>query len=135
MMDFHYLAQALEVEDIMCNKIDAALLEFHNHKSAIMDAGVHVSKGNHSIKNLYIPKLELMQSVVMNIKANGAAINWTADHTKHTHIEVIKDPARSGNNQKYEEQICRNLNRSDKCCQFDLATAHQIWHLTTTPSR
>ena len=123
MMDFRYLAQAPEVDDIMCDKIDAALLEFHNHKSAIMNAKVRVGKGNRPIENWYIPKLELMQSVVTNIKANGAAINFTADHTEHAHIEVVKDPARSGNNQKYEEQICRHLDRSDKCRQFDLATA------------
>lgn len=123
MMDFRYLAQAPEVDDIICDKIDTALLEFHNHKSAIMDAGVRVGKGNRPIENWYIPKLELMQSVVTNIKANGAAINWTADHTEHAHIEVIKDPAKSGNNQNYEEQICRYLDRSDKCRRFDLATA------------
>jgi len=123
MMDFRYLAQAPEVDGIMCDKIDAALLEFHRHKSAIMDAGVRVGKGNRPIQNWYIPKLELMQSVVTNIKANGAAINFTADHTEHAHIEVVKDPAKSGNNQKYEEQICRHLDRSDKCRQFDLTTA------------
>ena len=123
MMDFRYLAQAPEVDGIMCDKIDAALLEFHHHKSAIMDAGVRVGKGNRPIDNWYIPKLELMQSVVTNIKANGAAINFTADHTEHAHIEVVKDPARSGNNQNYEDQICRHLDRSDKCRKFDLATA------------
>jgi hypothetical protein len=123
MMDFRYLAQAPEVDDVICEKIGAALLEFHNHKSAITDAGVRVGKGNRLIENWYIPKLELMQSVVTNIKANGAAINWTADHTEHAHIEVVKDPGKSGNNQKYEEQICRNLDRSDKCRRFDLTTA------------
>ena len=123
MMDYRYLAQAPEVDDTVCNMIDAALLEFHNHKSAITDAKVHVGKGNHPIENWYIPKLELMQSVTANIKANGAAINWSADHTEHAHIEVVKDPAKSGNNQKYEEQICRSLDRLDKCHRFDLATA------------
>ena len=39
-----------------------------------------------------------MQSVSSNIKANGAAINWIADHAEHAHIKVIKDPAKSGNN-------------------------------------
>jgi hypothetical protein len=123
MMDFRYLAQAPEVDDTMCAKMDAALLEFHNHKAAVIDAGVRVGKGNHPILNWYIPKLELMQSVSLNIKANGAAINWTADHTEHAHIEVVKDPASSGNNQNYEEQICRYLDRSDKVRRFDLATA------------
>ena len=123
LMDFRYLAQAPELDEIMCSKADAALSDFHNHKQAIMDAKVRVGKGNRPIENWYIPKLELMQSVTSNIKANGPAINWSADTTEHAHIEVVKDPARSGNNQKYEDQICRHLDRSDKCRRFDLATA------------
>ena len=134
MMDFRYLAQAPEVDDTMCDKIEGALLEFHNKKSAIMDAGVRVGKRNRPIENWFIPKLELMQSVVTNIKANGAAINFTADHTEHAHIEVVKVPAKSGNNQKYEEQICRHLDRSDKCRQFDLATAIQDAQIEFTTS-
>jgi len=123
LMDFRYLAQAPVINDTVCNRIGAALSEFHKHKSVILEAGVRVGKGNRPILNWYIPKLELMQSVVSNIKANGAAINWTADHTEHAHIEVVKDPGKSGNNKKYEEQICRDLDRSDKCRRFDLATA------------
>ena len=60
LMDFCYLSQAPEIDGIMCKKIDAVLFEFHNHKSAIMDAKVRVGKGNHPIENWYIPKLELM---------------------------------------------------------------------------
>ena len=123
LMDFRYLAQAPVIDDIVCDRIGAALSEFHNHKSAIMEVGVRVSKGNLPILNWYIPKLEFMQSVVSNIKTNGAAINWTADHMERAHIEVVKDPGKSGNNQKYEEQICRDLDRSDKRQRFDLATA------------
>jgi hypothetical protein len=51
MMDYHYLAQVPEVDDTICNIIDAAPLEFHNHKSAITDAKVHVGKGNCPIEN------------------------------------------------------------------------------------
>jgi len=123
LMDFWYLAQAPTFDDTICEKIDAMLLEFHDHKFAIMEAGVCVGKGNRPILNWYIPELELMQSVISNIKANGAPINWTADHTEHTHIDVVKEPVDSGNNQNYEEQICHHLNQSDKCCCFDLATA------------
>jgi Plavaka transposase len=123
LMDFRYLAQAPQIDDTICTQIDDALLGFHDHKSAITDAKVRVGKGNRPIENWYIPKLELMQSVTPNIKANGAPINWSADMTEHAHIEVIKHPAKSGNNQKYEEQICRYLDRSEKCRRFDLATA------------
>jgi hypothetical protein len=54
------------------------------------------------VSNWYIPKLEFMQSVVFNIQQNGVAMQWSADVTEHAHIEVVKDPAASGNNQDYE---------------------------------
>jgi hypothetical protein len=100
----------------------------HNGKFIVVKfqkCGVHVGKGNHPIMNWCVSKLELILGVITNIKANDAAINWTADHTEHAHIEVIKDTARFSHNQKYEKLICHNIDQSDKCHQFDLATAIQ----------
>jgi len=56
------------------------------------------------------------------MRFNGAACQWSADTTEHAHIEVVKDPVDSGNNQGYEAQICRYLDRLDKVANFDLAT-------------
>ena len=42
---------------------------------------------------------------------------------KRCHITEIKALSRSTNNQGYESQICRYLDRDEKCRQFDLATA------------
>lgn len=42
---------------------------------------------------------------------------------ERAHMDVVKDPARSSNNQNYEQRICRHLGRSDKCRRFDLETA------------
>lgn len=39
LMDFRYLAQAPEISDWICTKIDNMLEEFHNHKQAIISAG------------------------------------------------------------------------------------------------
>jgi hypothetical protein len=64
-----------------------------------------------------------MQSVVSNIRDNGAAIQWSADPTERLHITEIKQPSRSTNNRNHESQICRHLDRVDKCRRFDLATA------------
>ena len=97
-MDFRYLSQAREIDDEGCAIISTALDEFHQHKSAIIEAGARVGKGNRPIDNWYIPKLELMQSVVPNIRANGAPIQYSADVTEHAHITKIKNPARAGNN-------------------------------------
>ena len=122
LLDFRYLAQSRVVSEETCSSIDYSLKEFHSHKQAILDAGARRGKKK-TTDNWFIPKLEFFQSVVSNIRENGVAIQWSADVTEHAHITAVKDPARSGNNQNYEPQICRYLDRLDKLRQFDLATA------------
>jgi hypothetical protein len=121
LMDYRYLCQAPEVSEDICTQATAALTQFHDKKVAVTNAGGRVGKKG-IINHWYIPKLELMQSVVPNIRANGAAIQFTADVTERSHVE-IKIPAREGNKQKYEAQICRHLDRADKCRRFELATS------------
>ena len=65
-IDFWYLCQE-KINDECCNRIQDALDKFHAHKSAIVNADVPVGKGNRPICNLYILKLEMMQSVVPNM--------------------------------------------------------------------
>ncbi|KAL4258098.1 hypothetical protein AB1N83_009164 [Pleurotus pulmonarius] len=48
---------------------------------------------------------------------------WSADVTEHAHITFVKNPADHTNNQNYENQICRFLDRVDKTRRFDLATS------------
>ncbi|KAG1753543.1 uncharacterized protein EDB91DRAFT_1242526 [Suillus paluster] len=122
LMDFHYLVQSPSIDDNDLVRISAALNEFHANKDSIIDAGVCRGKGNKVINNWYIPKLELMQSVVPSIRNSGVTAQWSADVTEHAHITEIKDPARSSNNNNYDPQICRHLDRLDKCLRFELAT-------------
>jgi hypothetical protein len=103
-MDFHYLAQSMEIDEQMCTKIDTALKEFHAHKNSVIAVGGQQEKG-HVIDNWYIPKLEFLQSVVPSIHANGIALQWLADGTEHAYIEVIKDPSESANNRDYEKSV------------------------------
>lgn len=121
--DFRYLSQASEISDEVCTQINDVLLEFHDHKDAIITAGARTGKGGRVIDNWYIPKLEFLQSVTSSISNSGASIQWSADSTERCHITEIKVPSRSTNNQGYESQICRYLDRDEKCRQFDLATA------------
>ena len=121
--DFRYLSQTPEISDQICTMIDDALQEFHNHKDSIISAGVRTGKHGQIINNWHIPKLEFMQSVTASIHDNGAPIQWSADHTERCHITQVKDPSRSGNRQDYESQICRYLDRIEKCRLFNLATA------------
>ena len=76
-MDFCYTAQAEEIDEDGCEAILASINEFHQHKSGITDAEARVGKGNRPINNWYTPKLELMQSVVPNIRANGVAFQYS----------------------------------------------------------
>ncbi|KAI6008569.1 hypothetical protein EDC04DRAFT_2907000 [Pisolithus marmoratus] len=106
LLDFHYLAQALSFTTRSLEKVASSLQEFHNHKEAIMSEGIRV--------DWQIPKLELLQSVVLSIQQSGAVMQWLADITEHAHVKEIKVPARAGNNQNYNNQIVCHLNRLDK---------------------
>ena len=123
LMDFRYVAQAREIDTEACDKIQMALDTFHKYKKSIINAGGRRGEKGNIITNWYIPKLEFMQSVIRGILANGAAIQWSADVTEHAHITEVKGPADATNNQDYESQICRYLDREDKCRRFNLATA------------
>ena len=114
LLDFRYLAQAPAFTADSLNHLAQALQEFHNNKAAIIRHGAQ--------DNWEIPKLELLQSIVPGIYQSGAPMQWTADVTEHVHVEEIKVPARTGNNQNYYNQIARHLNRLDKCFRFDMAT-------------
>ncbi|KAH7917703.1 hypothetical protein BV22DRAFT_1135188 [Leucogyrophana mollusca] len=121
--DFRYRAQALRIDDDNLDLISAALQEFHDHKDEIVLAGGRRGKRKKILDNWYIIKLEFMQSVVPSIRRLGAPIQWSADATEHAHVTEIKEPARSSNNNNYDPQICRYLDRMDKCRRFDLATS------------
>lgn len=123
LLDFRYLAQSTQIDEAMCLKIDKALKDFHIYKNSVIAAGARQGKGHVPIENWHIPKLEFMQSVVPSIRANGVPLQWSADTTEHAHIIVVKDPVDSGNNRNHESQICRHLDRQEKCDQFNLSTA------------
>ncbi|KAG6372134.1 hypothetical protein JVT61DRAFT_7920 [Boletus reticuloceps] len=117
LLDFRYLAQAPVFSDQSLDKLTEALQVFHDNKDAVVQAG-----GWKKSSKWEIPKLELLQSVVSNIRHSGPVWQWSADATEHAHIQEIKNPARMGNNQNYYDQIARYLDRSDKCFRFNLAT-------------
>ncbi|KAJ7128227.1 hypothetical protein C8R43DRAFT_897203 [Mycena crocata] len=121
-MEFIFRGQALTMRETDLQRLEGSLSDFHRHKQGILDAGIRRGDGG-PIENWHIPKLEFMQSVVPGIRANGVPYQWTADVTEHAHIEEVKVHAAKGNNRRYEDQICRSLDRRDKVALFDLATA------------
>ena len=55
-------------------------------------------------------------------------MQWSADATKHAHVQEIKVPTWLSNNQNYYNQIAHYLDCSDKCFHFDVATYFQAQH-------
>ena len=122
LMDFCYLAQSRQLDSNDCATLLDSLERFHTNKASIIKAGGRKGKQK-VIDNWYIPKLELLQSVIPSICASGALAQWTADVTEHAHVVVIKNPARRSNNIDIDPQICRHLDRVEKCSKFELATS------------
>ncbi|KAF8128259.1 hypothetical protein EV363DRAFT_1400742 [Boletus edulis] len=129
LMEFQYLAQAPAITSVTCDRIHAALQAFHDHKAAIIKGGLRRGQQSKAVlEHWQILKLELLQSVAPSIKQVGSLLQWSADTTEHAHIEVVKDPASMTNNQNYDVQICRCLDRYEKCGLFDTAIALRTAH-------
>ncbi|KIK16208.1 hypothetical protein PISMIDRAFT_82959, partial [Pisolithus microcarpus 441] len=124
LMEFRYLAQAPAITSQTHDHISAAFKTFHDHKHAIIDAGLRRGQTTGAaLDHWEIPKLEFMQSVAPSIHQVGAVIQWSADTTEHAHIEVVKDPVTTTNNQNYDSQICHTLDRDEKCRLFSTAVS------------
>lgn len=122
LMDFRYLAQSMVMDEEAVADVEKALKGFHANKQAVIDSGARNNKKG-QVKKWAAPKFEFLHSVAWNIRLNGVALQWSADGTERAHIDVIKNPSDNTNNQNYESQIVRHLDRQEKCRLFDLATA------------
>jgi hypothetical protein len=79
--DFRYLAQSHTIGDRTLKEISKALTLFHQHKHAILNANARVGTGNKPLNHFFIPKLELLHSVVTSVSLSGPPIQWSADPT------------------------------------------------------
>jgi hypothetical protein len=118
--EFRYLAQAPSFTEGAVVKLERALKGFHAQKEAIIKTGARRGKSGED-KPWAIPKLELLQGVVPSIRSHGSPMQWSADPTERAHIDCVKVPGRAGNNHDYDEQVCRYLDRQEKCENFALA--------------
>ncbi|TFY74530.1 hypothetical protein EWM64_g9481 [Hericium alpestre] len=121
-MEFRYIVQSPLIDDHMVNRLSECLAEFHQKKQIILDCGARRGK-NKAIDNWHIPKLELMQNVAPSIKQMGAPMQWNADRTECSHITFVKEPFRSSNHCNFDPQICRALDRAEKCYLFHITTS------------
>jgi hypothetical protein len=123
LMDLRYLAQSHTLDDHDLAQLTASLKQFHDYKQIILDLQLRGGAKKKPINHFYIPKLELLHSIVPSIAWAGATIQWSADPTERAHITLIKNPAENTNNGQHGPQICRHLDRDEKRRQFDLAVS------------
>ena len=121
LLDLRYLSQLHSTTEQDLQAISNALQLFHTHKQVILDHDLRVGKRG-PIKHFEIPKLELLQSIIPCIQWSGTLPQWSADITERLHIDYIKTPRQHTNGHDYPSQICRHLDRQEKCRYFDLAT-------------
>ncbi|KAI6041728.1 hypothetical protein EDC04DRAFT_2601510 [Pisolithus marmoratus] len=121
LLSFFYLAQMPRFDHDTLARVKTALQTFHDTKTAIISSSRRQGS-NGPLQHWEIPKLELLQHVVVLVHNSGAIMQWTADVTEHAHVTEIKQPTHTGNNQDYYAQIAWHLDCSEKCFQFDLAT-------------
>ncbi|KAI5993386.1 hypothetical protein EDC04DRAFT_2872669 [Pisolithus marmoratus] len=114
LLNFRYLAQMPHFDNDALSRVEVALQVFHDNKSGIITSGGRQGC-NRPLQHWEIPKLELLQHVVLSICASGAIMQWMADITEHAHVTEIKQPAHAGNNQDHYVQIAQHLDRSEKC--------------------
>ncbi|KAI6027167.1 hypothetical protein EDC04DRAFT_2605926 [Pisolithus marmoratus] len=104
LMDFQYLAQAPHITLIVQDKINMALLDFHNHKDAITEEDLwRGTESGSPLDHWLIPKLELMQNVALSISKLGTPMQWLADMTEHAHIECTDNTDHAHNHDDLEE--------------------------------
>jgi len=63
-------------------------------------------------------KARAVLAVTLSIVTQGSPMQWSADVMERAHNNIVKEPARSGNNQKFDAQICRYLDHKEKCQLF-----------------
>ncbi|KAG2112324.1 uncharacterized protein F5147DRAFT_771380 [Suillus discolor] len=115
LMDVRYLVQSPTPNDDLLASIDRALSTFHEHKDIILTS-------------------ELLQSITSGTCNVGTLIQWSADVTEHAHISEIKDPTRCTNNNDYDPQICRHLDRDEKLRRFAIAMMLKSHHVYCDPN-
>ena len=120
-VDFLYRAQSLTFTNSSIHAMEEDLLEFHQFKNAILQAGARRGK-TAAMEHFHIPKLELFQSFGRSIRNSGALIQYTADVSERLLITHCKDLFTRTNRQKakFTQQIVILLDRHESMRQFNL---------------
>ncbi|KAG0692649.1 hypothetical protein DFH29DRAFT_817299 [Suillus ampliporus] len=123
LMDFIYLAQNPVHSPESLRSMVQALSDFHAFKNAIIEAKAR--RGKKGVKeDLFIPKLELLQSFKGMIERLGTLMQFSADVTERLLITHCKDlfPQTARQSKNFTEHCIQILNRQELMEIFDLYT-------------
>ncbi|KAF9643518.1 hypothetical protein BDM02DRAFT_3104307, partial [Thelephora ganbajun] len=105
LLDLWYFSQLNQVTKDDLHAISSVLQLFHTYKQVVLDLYLRVGKRG-PINHFEIPKLELLQSIVLCIQWSGALPQWSADITERLHIVYIKMPHENTNGCDYLSGLC-----------------------------
>ena len=120
-VDFIYQAQAPTFTPSSIHTMEEALLEFHDCKDAILQAGARQGKSK-EIDHFHIPKLKVLQSFGRSIRNVGCLIQYTADVSKYLLKTHCNDPFTCTNRQRtaFTKQVVLLLDQEESIRRFDL---------------
>jgi hypothetical protein len=115
-LEYHYLAQHVEISEPELKRILQLIKEFHSVKEIVHEKGYRVTKG------WKIPKLELQHHIVPSVMSLGNLMGVSTDISEHEHVQLVKEPFRRTNHKEFYQQMVKHLDRLERVRYFDLAT-------------
>lgn len=121
-LDYHYLAQSVEVSEDETRQIQELLQQFNDKKEIVNILKLRETKKKKRPKGFRIPKLELQQHIVPSILGTGNLQGSSTDTTEKGHGEFVKGPYRLTNHKDPYPQMTNRLDKLETVRNFDLVT-------------
>jgi hypothetical protein len=105
-IDFSYLAHMAAMTNFDLEELNGALQTFHQHKSALITAGIMSQKSFDDI-----PKLHMLSHYAFSIRQLGTPDGYSTESPEHLHIEFAKEPWRKSNKKVLLPQMIKFVRR------------------------
>ncbi|QRV86862.1 beige protein [Ceratobasidium sp. AG-Ba] len=117
LVDYIYYAQLPTHTELTLEAYDKAYQDFHKYKQVWIKNGSRRGKDG-VIEHFNILKLHAGHHMSDQIRAKGAADNFSTETIEHLHIDTIKEAYPATNKKDWEKQTIRWLVRSEKLTEL-----------------
>lgn len=130
-IEYIYKAQNSVHSDASIASMVEALKKFHVTQHSIVEAEAWQDASGVKL-DFNIPKLELLQSLVCNVKDNGTLLHYSVNILECLLITHCKNPFKHISQQAstFIQQVAAILNHEESMCHFNL---YHILHLSQAP--